>query len=276
MTHPKTIQRPAQESIRQDVKMSDGVDLKAYCQFAAGDRPWVIFSNSLMTDWRIWSSQAAILSGDWNILRYDQRGHGASGCASGATNFHRLGTDVIALLDHYAVERAAFVGLSMGVPTGLAAFSLSPERFSGLMLCDGQPKTAPGGQKQWSARIAEARTTGMHGYAATAARRWLAEPDEPLSAELFSMMSATAFGGFAACAGALADFDFCSVLPKIDVPTLLVAGQNDGQLPETMRLMAETIPSATFETVVGAGHVPCFEKPEAFNAIMLSFLDRLT
>ncbi len=40
--------------------------------------PWLIFSNSLITNLSMWDDQVAGLKDDYRILRYDQRGHGGT------------------------------------------------------------------------------------------------------------------------------------------------------------------------------------------------------
>jgi 3-oxoadipate enol-lactonase len=260
---------------RQWVVLDDGQVIAAYAAIANPAAPWVVFSNSLVTDRTIWDAQAEALSRRWNVLRYDQRGHGNSALPREPVNFRRLGADVVALLDHFEIERAAFVGLSMGVPTGLSSVSLAPTRFSGLMLADGQAKTAPGGGQQWRDRITFVRERGLPEFARSTAARWLADSDSFRLARLEAMIAAAPVEGFVACAEALADFDVTGGLEAIGCPVLLVAGEMDGKLPETMRVIADRIPNARFKTIPDAGHVPCYERPEAFNAAMLAFLESL-
>ena len=53
------------------------------------------------------------------VVRYDTRGHGASGVTPGPYTIEQLGRDVVALLDHLGTERASFCGLSLGGMTGM-------------------------------------------------------------------------------------------------------------------------------------------------------------
>jgi 3-oxoadipate enol-lactonase len=116
------------------------------------------------------------------------------------------------LLDHFEIEQSVFIGLSMGVPKGLAAVAQAPSLFSGLFLSDGQAKTAAGGGEQWQGRIDAARANGMPDYAKATACRWLAEPSGNRLAQLEEMMAGTGIEGLVACAQALADFDLDAVL----------------------------------------------------------------
>lgn len=235
---------------------------------AGEDAPWVVFSNSLVTDLSVWDGVLARLSG-WNMLRYDQRGHGASDVSTGAVDFDMLSDDLLAVMDHAGAGRAVCVGLSMGVPTTLAAYGKAGERFTGLVLMDGMAKSAPAAVETWGARIEEGRSLGMAGYAKVTAHRWLTSEEK--TGALEAMIAATPFEGFRACATALQDYDETTVLPRVSVPVLLLAGLSDGKIPETLRGLADTL-GARFEGVAHAGHVPCFEQPEATAALLAKFL----
>ena len=84
---------------------------------------WVTFSNSLATNLSLWDAQTEILAPEYRILRYDQRGHGGTDAPEGGYSFDLLVSDVVALWDALDIERSHFVGLSMGVPRGLASHS---------------------------------------------------------------------------------------------------------------------------------------------------------
>src|SRR5215208_2397919 len=76
--------------------------------------PWLIFSNSLATDLSMWDTQARELSGAFRVLRYDQRGHGKTEAPAGRYTFDLLIDDAVSLMDALSINRAHFVGLSMG------------------------------------------------------------------------------------------------------------------------------------------------------------------
>ena len=81
--------------------------------------PVLVLSNSLGTDHAMWEPQMAALTPHFCVVRYDTRGHGASGVTPGPYTIEQLGRDVVALLDHLGTERASFCGLSLGGMTGM-------------------------------------------------------------------------------------------------------------------------------------------------------------
>ena len=50
---------------------------------------------------------------------------------------------------------------------------------------------------------------------------------------------------------------------------------DDGQMPQTMRGLADTVPGARFVGIDAAGHVPCYERPDVVNAALGEFLGTL-
>jgi pimeloyl-ACP methyl ester carboxylesterase len=65
-----------------------------------------------------------------------------------------------------------------------------------------------------------------------------------------------------------------SRLAELDVPTLLVVGDEDRlELREQCERLARELPDARLETIAGAGHLPGLERPEALTALLLRFLD---
>jgi len=253
----------------------NGLTFRCKVDGEAPDAPWVIFSNSLGTDLTVWDAQVAALAGRFRILRYDQRGHGGTGVPSGPCDFAQLGDDALALLDRFGIERCSFVGLSMGVPTGLRLVDRHPERVERLVLCDGQAATASGGGGIWAERIQQVRDGGMAAFADATVVRWFA-PEFVAAGRadaVREMIAATPADGLIACIAALQGYDFAAVLPAIRIPTLLMVGARDGALPATMSAMREKIADVRLVEIPEAGHISNVEQPEAFNRALLAFLN---
>ena len=80
---------------------------------------------------------------------------------------------------------------------------------------------------------------------------------------------------YRAAVAALVAFDRRANLPHIAVPTLVVTGEHDRTAaPDVARKMAERIPGATCRILPGAGHLLNIEQPDAFNALLLAFLQQ--
>ncbi len=104
--------------------------------------PVLVLSNSLGTDLRMWDGQARAFSDRYRVIRYDQRGHGKSGAPKGPYTIGRLGRDVLAILDHFKIAKAHFLGLSMGGTTGMWLARMAPGRFNEWFSATPEPASA--------------------------------------------------------------------------------------------------------------------------------------
>lgn len=253
----------------------DGPSLRCRIDGPAG-APWLLLSNSLMTDLTLWDAQVAAWSGRFRILRYDQRGHGGSGLTDTPATLDQLVADALALLDHFGIATASVGGVSMGAATVLGLAGRHPDRVTRVLASDGQAKTAPGGAQGWHDRIAFARTNGMPAVVAATVPRWFRpgfiEDGNADYRRALAMMGSTTLDGYVAGATALTNYDFEADLPSIRVPVLLVAGAQDGAMPATMRALQPRIVGSRFQEIPDAGHLPNLEQPDAFNAIAGAFL----
>ena len=238
--------------------------------------PWLVFSNSLLTDLSLWDAQVEALSGRFRILRYDQRGHGGTQVPEEPASFDQLAADAEALMAQLGAGRATFVGVSMGAATGLLLAARAPGRVAALIASDGQAGTAPGGAEAWQERIDTVSRGGMEAIVEPTVRRWFSPASlaagNPATERVRAMIRGTPEAGFVACARALQSYDLRVLMPQLKQPVLLVAGATDGAMPQTMRRMADDIPNARFIEIAEAGHLPCIERPDAFNEAIRDFL----
>jgi 3-oxoadipate enol-lactonase len=237
--------------------------------------PWVVFSNSLATNLSMWDEQAAALGDHFQILRYDQRGHGGTDAPDGAYAFDTLVADVIGLFDAFEIERAHFVGLSMGGMTAVALGEKHPDRLDKIVPCDCGPASTPQSAQQWTERIAIAKAQGMAALVEPTVGRWC--PPEFLAAHkdradrLRQMIGTTPVNGFIGCAGALSNFDLRPDLNKVNRPTFFICGGKDASLAGTKALHAGVAGSSCLE-IEGAGHISNVERPDIFTRALKEFL----
>ena len=94
--------------------------------------PVVVLGNSLGTTRAVWEPQQALLRRHFRLLVYEHRGHGGSPAPAGPYTIGQLGADVLALLDGYGIERAAYCGISLGGMIGLWLASNAPDRIAAM------------------------------------------------------------------------------------------------------------------------------------------------
>jgi 3-oxoadipate enol-lactonase len=237
--------------------------------------PWLIFSNSLMTDLAMWDDQVADLGKSYRILRYDQRGHGGTDAPAGKYTFDILTADVIALMDKLAIPRAHFAGISMGGMTALFLAQRHPDRFDHIIAADCGPASTPAGAAQWKERIDLASEKGMAALADVTVNRWF-PPDfvatkAPVLDKVGNMIKTTPFDGFAGCAQALSDYDLRPGLAGITLPVLCIVGTKDATVAGMEQIHA-AVAGSRLVKLDGAGHLSNLEQPKAFSQAIADFL----
>src|SRR5262249_3938893 len=142
--------------------------------------PWLVLSNSLATNLTMWDEQARELGRAFRVLRYDQRGHGASEASGGRYTFDQLIADALALMDALAITRTHLPGLANGVATALGLALQYPDRLEKVIVCDSPCQSTPTSSQQWEERIVVAQKQGMAALVEPTLARWF--PPEVLKA----------------------------------------------------------------------------------------------
>ncbi len=241
------------------------------------DAGWIVLSNSLAADHGMWDPQIPMLVRTHNVLRYDTRGHGASGTPQPPYGFEDLVDDAVAAMDAHGVAKAVFMGLSLGGMTGLGLALGHPERVEALICCDARADAPAPFVKGWQDRLAAIGTGGMAAIVAGTMERWFGagfRASHPQTVERFAeTVRSMPVDGYRGCAAALMGLDYRRHLGRIAVPSLFVAGANDlAAPPETMREMAEAVPGAKFVLLPDASHIANVENAAAFNSVVAEFL----
>lgn len=237
--------------------------------------PALLLSPSLGTTMALFEPQIDALADRYSILRYDPRGHGQSQTPAGGYSIDRLGRDAVALLDHLAIERAHFVGVSLGGMVGQWLGYRAPERLLRLVLANTSAYMGP--PAGWAARIAAVSEHGAAALADAVIERWFtpefrtAHPSRVDHAR--AMLVRTDPHGYAGCCAAIRDMDLRATAALIDVPTLVIAGARDPATPlDHARFLGGHIPGAAL-VELDAAHLANLEQPYAFNCALTEFLE---
>jgi 3-oxoadipate enol-lactonase len=254
--------------------LDDGLRLR-YRLEGRADGPALVFVNSLGTGLEMWDAQAAALGGAFQILRYDTRGHGASGVPAGPASIERLGRDLLALLDRLGIARATICGLSLGGLTAQWLAIHQPARVGRLVLANTAARI--GSVAGWEARIAAVAGGGMAAVAEAVLARFFSpafRAAQPAAvAACGAALSATSPAGYAACCAALRDADLRPMVGRIAAPTLIIAGELDEATPPAQsEELRAAIPISELALLPGAAHLSNIELPGQFGALLRRFL----
>jgi 3-oxoadipate enol-lactonase len=237
-------------------------------------------THSLASDGGMWAEQMApLLGAGYRVLRVDMRGHGGSDPIAGEYRMEELANDVATVMDALGVTSAHYVGLSIGGMIGQALAVHHGAKVKSMMLCDTMPATPPGAKETWAPRVkAVSDTKGLSTIADGTMARWFTDAFKGRNPSRWKQIRDTIVGttaqGFLGCAAAIQNFDFLAALPKLQVPTLVVCGADDqGTPPAGNKRIAELVPGGRYEEIAEARHLPNVERPDAFNRILLGWLE---
>lgn len=233
----------------------------------------VVFANSLGTDLRLWDAVLGHLPEGLRLIRYDKRGHGLSECPEGPYAMDDLVADAERLLEALDVRGAIFVGLSIGGMIGQRLAVRRPDLVKALVLSNTAARM--GEPAMWYARMDAIRSGGIASQKTAILDRWFGAGFRQSSeARLWAaMLSRTPAKGYLGCCAAIAATDLSDETATLRLPTLVIAGREDGASPP--RLVEDTarlVPGSAFHIIEGTGHLPCVEDPVAYAAILTPFL----
>ena len=252
----------------------------AYDLIGADAGQVVCMTHSLASDGGMWAEQVPpLLAAGFRVLRIDMRGHGGSGPAAGDYTMSALAADVAAVLDALAIARVHFIGLSIGGMLGQAFALEHGGRLASAMWCDTLPSSPGGPPEIWQQRVDTVRgANSLAPLADATIERWLTgavkQRDPGRWQQIRDTIIGTAPAGYLGCVAAIRNFDFVARLPSVKLPVLVVCGSDDaGTPPEGNRRIASLVPGGRYEEIADALHFPNVEHPDAFNRIMLGWLN---
>lgn len=241
-----------------------------------GVGPTLLLLHGLGAEGSCWDAQVKTFQSSYRIIRPDFRGFGHSEkpVEAAAYSVDIFAEDVRALLDALNAWPVMVVGTSMGGYMALTLALKEPTRVSRLVLCHTAcSRKVP--THVMTERLSALKSGDMRDYARVAVSHALhATVASDVRQRVESMMASNdqeaymrVFGG-----GAL-DFDVCSRLGGIHMPTLVIASRDDQVVPfERSAQLAQGIPGARLVEMPQTGHLSYMERPEAFNVALSEFL----
>jgi 3-oxoadipate enol-lactonase len=244
----------------------------------AATRPWLVLAHALGHDHTMWDGQVAEFGRACNVLRYDLRGHGRSSAPQGEYTLEQMAEDLRGLLDHLAIKRCHFVGLSLGAMVGQLAAIRSPLRFASLTLAGAACRFSPQMQPVWARRIAAVRSPlGMDAIIDDTISGWFtAAFFATRAADLarsVQVLRRTPSAGYVGAIAAMSRADLTARLSAITCPVLVIAGDDDRVVAFAhAEQILMLIRQARLRRIHGAAHLSNIEQAADFNAALRDFL----
>lgn len=241
--------------------------------------PVMVLLHGFPLNSRMWRHQVSAFSESHRVLVPDLRGHGGSTVTHGTVTMAQMANDVAELLDQLEIiEPICLGGLSMGGYVAWEFWLQNASRLKQLMLFDTRAQNdteqVARGRHMMAAQVvregAEMAADAMvPKLVARTTKDWTPE----LVDEVRRMILETDPEAIAATQRGMAErVDMTDRLGQIDVPALVLCGENDSiSPPEEMQQFAEALPNGQFALIPKAGHLAPLEQPEAVNSAMGDF-----
>jgi len=262
----------------------DGVGL--YYEEAGSGTP-IVFVHEFAGDARSWTPQVRHFARRYRAIAYNARGYPPSDVPADVEHYSqvRAREDIRCVLDALGIERAHIVGLSMGSFATLHFGFAHPQRALSLTVAGGGYGAHPAyyAKFQENARTL-ARQIQADGMAAVAATyghgptRIQLRAKDPKGFEEFvaqlsdhsPLGSANTMLGYQGRRPSL--YDLTDEMQRLEVPTLIMIGDEEEQALEVNLLMKRAIRTSALAVLPRSGHCINLEEPALFNRLLEDFL----
>jgi pimeloyl-ACP methyl ester carboxylesterase len=245
-----------------------------------GDGAPVVLLHPFPANHELWLPAAQALITRYRVILPDLRGHGNSGIGEGHAVMGKHAADIASILDEESVDRAPFIGVSIGGYVLFEFWRHYRGRVAGLGLCNTKAQAdspeARAGRLQAAADVMESGTEPFFESMALKLMGKTTQVSRPdLVQGALRMMRQMSPGDVAQVQRGMAERpDSVETLKTINVPTLIVTGDEDllTGTPEA-ELMRQHIHGSQMKVIPKAGHYSPWEQPEEVGRILRQFLD---
>jgi len=261
----------------------NGVDLNYE---TAGQGEAIVCLHGMTGSTQDWGNQISVLLPKYRVVARDQRGHGKSAAPSGEEQYSIpvFADDVFALLKMLDIKKCCLMGHSIGGFTTLQFALEHPDMIAALVLVDtssGQFARDPSFAQLQEKQRELARSQGMeaafeYGIANMPMMIERLRRHPELREVTRRKMLMTSVDGYIYGSGAIGKWQpVTGRLSEIKVPALICWGEEDLGFTEAVQVLKRGIADSELVTFKGVGHNPHEEAPDAFNEVLLKFLDRI-
>jgi pimeloyl-ACP methyl ester carboxylesterase len=244
-----------------------------------GEGPLIVLLHGFVGNSQEWRGQIDELSDAFTVVAWDAPGSGQSSDPPESFRMAEYADSLAGFVDALDLGRPHVIGLSFGGALALELYRRHPGIPVTLVLASayaGWTGSLPREVVDQRLEVTLAAADLPPAEFVRALIPTMLSEAAPLEAVdiLAAIMSEFHPGGFRTMARALAEANLRDVLPRVDVPTLLLYGDKDVRAPLSVAEdLLTAIPSSTLVVMEGVGHMSNVEAPERFMAEARAFLE---
>jgi len=253
-------------------------DIDLYYESTGQGQP-LLFIHGLGSSTRDWEPQVPVFAARYRVVTFDVRGHGQSDKPPGPYSVPLFAADTATLIRALDIAPAHVAGISMG---GMIAFQLAvdaPELIRSLVIVNAGPEFVVRTIKerlQLLQRLLVVRLLGMRKMGEVLSKRLFLKPEqEELRQTFVERWAENDKRAYRDAMRALVGWSVAEHLGTIDVPTLVIASDEDYTPVALKEAYVAQMPQAELVVIEDARHAVTAERPAQFNQALLAFLTRL-
>jgi pimeloyl-ACP methyl ester carboxylesterase len=260
--------------------------VRLYYEEAGAGVP-MVFVHEFAGEAASWTPQVRFFARRYRTIAYNARGYPPSDVPEDLAAYSQMHAvhDIRGVLDHLQIDRAHIVGLSMGGFATLHFGLTYPERALSLVVggagYGSRPEERDGFRRDSAEIVERFEREGMHAVADTYSmgptRVQFLDKDPVGWREFHELLRKGSAKGHALTMRGVqmtrpSVYELTDRMAKLEVPTLVITGDEDEPCLEPALHMKRTIPAAGLVVLPKSGHTINLEEPEAFNRAVLDFV----
>lgn len=239
----------------------------------------IIFVHGFPYDHTMWQAVIDELSENYFCVTYDIRGLGESPAGNGQFTMESFVDDLELIIIELKLDKPVLCGLSMGGYISFRTLERIPDKFSAAILCDTRSEADNNeGKLKRAAGIKRINTEGLAPFVRDFVTTCFGNDFKKNNKDIFEMIieKSSDFDpvGVKGCLLAmLSRTDTTANLGKINIPTLIICGEQDALTPpHLMKEIFHKIKKAEFVEIPNTGHMTPIEKPGEVASAIKNFL----
>lgn len=253
-----------------------------YVELGDPDKPVLLFVHGIMGTWRNWIFNLLPFADRFRVIALDLPGFGLSELPAGEFSVEHYADVIKEFCSTQRIQKVTLIGNSMGGQVATIVAKKTPEILEKLILVDPagfatsterMRKIAPFAKYfNWIFALGVLLRNVIAGnryLAATFTKIVLWRPMNVSSELILVLLAGIGKPGFVPALNSIANTPIDKFPGDVTTDTVIIWGRNDSLIPKRDAfLFAKMIPHAKLELMDDVGHIPMFETPEAFNALI--------